>query len=282
MTDERQLLDQHLIRQQLQTLVPDAAYVDVFTSVTSTNTVCAEKIAHADFSGLYICLAEHQTQGRGRRGRVWSSPASAGLYLSIAQRIDSIDTLGGLSLAVGLVVLQTLETHLGLTDIRLKWPNDLLYQGKKLGGVLIEIVRDASQLPTLIIGIGINCSHDDSINTINNTDTINNSDNTVACLADIPANKLLERSALAASIIVAVLRLLEDYAQKTFAFYQADWNHRDAFNGQSVVLMTEGRVTASGIERGVNASGHLLLETEGRIESIDSGELSLRLAPNAP
>ena len=106
-------------------------------------------------SGL-VCTAEQQTAGRGRRGREWISPFGRNLYVStVWEFTQGAAALEGLSLAVGVAVAQALK-GLGLPEVQLKWPNDIQHEGKKLGGVLLEMVGDASRQCQVVVGIGVN------------------------------------------------------------------------------------------------------------------------------
>ena len=241
----------------------------VFPCVTSTNTVCAERAAQPDFVSPFVCIANQQTAGRGRRGRVWDSPPSAGLYLSLAWGISDIEAWQGLSLAVGLVIAQVLEKTAQLPGLQLKWPNDILQDNKKLGGVLIEVVRDAANAPVLVIGAGINCERDHA-----QTDAITNER---AYLSDSAATVVVSRNALAAELVAAMLALLQSYESKQFRGYRADWERYDAYRDREVVLLTDGNVTAAGIEQGVNDQGELRVLVDGVLRNVSTGEVSLRL-----
>jgi BirA family biotin operon repressor/biotin-[acetyl-CoA-carboxylase] ligase len=199
---------------------------------------------------------------------VWDSPAGSGLYFSIAWRIADIEAWQGLSLAIGLVLLQTLEKHLAVQNLQLKWPNDILYADKKLGGVLIEIVRDATNAPVLVIGAGINCQR--------NTAAIEEPDNERAYLSETVDE--LDKNQLVAELITTIIFLLQDYESKQFTAYRADWERYDAYREREVVLLSAGNITIAGIERGVNARGELRVDVDGVIRTVNAGELSLRLA----
>ncbi|WP_235263807.1 biotin--[acetyl-CoA-carboxylase] ligase [Nitrincola sp. A-D6] len=128
--------------------------VDLRLSTGSTNELALEGLRHGVHRGLYV--AEQQTAGRGRRGRQWVSPFASGLYFSLAWRFRcGVTALEGLSLTVGLALKRVLDKA-GYADIGVKWPNDLLVNGKKLAGVLIEVTGDTAVESQLVIGIGMN------------------------------------------------------------------------------------------------------------------------------
>lgn len=265
-----ELLNKTLIAKRLQFVSGEGVHynLDVFPCVTSTNTVCTDYAANQTLHKPYVCIAEQQTAGRGRRGRVWDSPAGTGLYFSIAWRIADIEAWQGLSLAIGLVLVRTLEKHLNVQNLQLKWPNDILYADKKLGGVLIEIVRDATNAPVLVIGVGINCQR-----SLEGTTEPNNER---AYLSETVSE--LDQNQLVAELITAIVLLLQDYESKQFTAYRADWQRYDAYREREVVLLSAGNIAIAGIERGVNAHGELRVDVDGVIRTVNAGELSLRLA----
>ncbi len=117
--------------------------VAVRDSVGSTNDVVRERGQGGSFHGAVV-LAEEQTQGRGRRGRTWHSPAGANLYCSLGWSFERpLQTLSGLSLAIGAMIAETVETDYG-AELALKWPNDLFHDDRKLGGILVEMVGEDS------------------------------------------------------------------------------------------------------------------------------------------
>lgn len=126
--------------------------LELFSSIDSTNSYL---LRHSDLAGR-ICVAELQTQGRGRRGRAWVSPYAQNVYLSIGWGFDGgVAVIEGLSLAVGVAIAHALQKQ-GVSGIELKWPNDVLYCGKKLAGILIEMVGDPSGYCQVVIGVGVN------------------------------------------------------------------------------------------------------------------------------
>jgi BirA family biotin operon repressor/biotin-[acetyl-CoA-carboxylase] ligase len=151
-----ELLDAQKIQSGLGTSAsPVLTRLWLDSAVDSTNAEAMRQLQQGPCAGL-VCLAEQQTAGRGRRGRSWVSPFASNLYLSVVWEFEGgAASLEGLSLAVGVAVAQGLE-NCGAGGIELKWPNDLLHQGRKLGGILIEMVGDAAGSCQVVIGIGIN------------------------------------------------------------------------------------------------------------------------------
>ena len=116
-------------------------------AISSTNEFITNQINHLKKGDL--CLAEYQTAGRGRRGRQWLSPFAGQLIFSFYWTIDPKKALDGLSLVIGLAIAEALNA-------KVKWPNDILLSGRKLGGILVEIINHKNGLLNLVVGIGIN------------------------------------------------------------------------------------------------------------------------------
>jgi BirA family biotin operon repressor/biotin-[acetyl-CoA-carboxylase] ligase len=261
-------LDPAVFHALLKAHAGEQAVLDVRDSVTSTNAICIEYAAQHELYAPYICIASQQTAGRGRRGRVWDSPLAAGIYLSIAWRIADLEAWQGMSLAVGVAVIQALESVTGVSGLQLKWPNDILLGDGKLGGVLIEVTRDAVQSSVLVIGVGINCERP--------SDT-GQTDNARAYLSEQVSSPVCH-STLGGALAVGILDVLQCFESLRFAAYRDMWEGYDAWRGRDVVLLSGDNVIAAGIESGVNAVGELLILQEGVLKPVNAGELSLRLA----
>lgn len=237
----------------------------LFEEIDSTNEFLL-KNAESLPSGS-LCLAECQTAGRGRRGRQWYSPQSENLYFSMLWRYESGDfsTLSSLSLVVALVIAETFE-QLGVEEIQIKWPNDIYYQGKKTGGILIENKLDKNGI-SLVIGIGLNLG-------------MGVVDQTVVTQAwsDLAAYRL-NRNQLAAQLANKLQHTLIAFPYTHFSTYLPLWQRFDIFYNRSVKLLTEqGEI--HGISQGINEKGELLLERDGSIECYAIGEISLRAQEN--
>ena len=126
--------------------------VSLFTSIDSTNQWILDRIGQVQEG--HLCFTEYQTAGKGRRGRTWVSPVGANLMFSLYwQMPDGMAAAMGVSLVVGVAVVETLH-QFGLTDIRLKWPNDLYANDKKIAGILVEMTGQAGELHTLLSVLG--------------------------------------------------------------------------------------------------------------------------------
>jgi len=213
-----------------------------------------------------VVLAEHQTAGRGRRGRQWVTTFAGGLWLSLAWRFDlPMAALAGVSLAAGVALARVLE-EFGLESHRLKWPNDLMVEGRKLAGILVEASGEASGPCVAVVGVGLNLS-----------------------LAAEPAAAIDQpwcdlhahlpeppgRNRLAGRLIDELVRACLRYQREGLTPFLEDWRARDGFEGRKVEVRT-GEERLVGICRGVDESGALRLERDGVVRRFHAGEVSLR------
>ncbi|MBD1557471.1 bifunctional biotin--[acetyl-CoA-carboxylase] ligase/biotin operon repressor BirA [Vibrio sp. S9_S30] len=236
----------------------------VFPVINSTNQFlldCAGELNRGD-----VCLAEYQSQGRGRRGRQWVSPFGSNLYLSMYWRLEAgIAAAMGLSLVVGVAAVEALES-LGVQGIKLKWPNDLYYEDKKLAGILVEMSGQAGAAAHLVIGMGLNIAMPEKTENITQPWT---------SLEQIIPGENIDRNALALAMINAWERSLESYELHGMEGFVERWNRLDNFLGRSIKLIL-GPKELLGIARGIDAQGGILIETDKGIETFIGGEISLR------
>lgn len=221
-------------------------------------------------SGLGIaCVAEQQTAGRGRRGRRWVSPFGANVYLSLLWQFDLPATaLAGLSLAAGVAVAQALR-GLGIDEVALKWPNDLLWRGRKLGGILVELAGEAEGPTRAVIGVGVNHRMPADAGAAIDQDW---ADVAGALPAGTPS-----RLALVASLLDHLVAALPRFAAGGLAPFLPAWEALDALRGREVVVqLGEGVVRGTAI--GVARSGALRLATMTGEREFLGGEVSLRAA----
>jgi BirA family biotin operon repressor/biotin-[acetyl-CoA-carboxylase] ligase len=219
-----------------------------------------------------VVIAEAQSAGRGRRGRTWISAPGDSLTFSLLWCFTPGTAPAGLSLAAGLAVAQALE-KVGVTErnprgtggtaVQLKWPNDLLLEGKKLGGILIELLPGAPHVA--VIGVGINLHLPEALPAD-------------LCAQSAALNGTVEPSDLLAHILLALLAVLESFAESGFAGLRAAWTQHHAFENAPIRLLSDFAPPRAGLCRGVDVDGALLLEIDGRVERVLSGEVSLRSA----
>ncbi len=231
--------------------------------VDSTNTVARRQIEQG-LVHSYVCMAERQTQGRGRLGRTWISPFGRNLYMSATWEFSGgVAALEGLSLAVGVAVSRAVES-LGVEVISLKWPNDILLNGRKVGGVLLEMLGDPSGLCQVVVGIGINVAMPRDVAI----------DQPWADLGSYPG---VTRNGLAGAVLGELLPLLATYAETRFRSYRQAWEELDAYGGERVRLSTPG-AEVEGVARGVSDTGAICLDIDGNRRFYSGGEISLRKA----
>ncbi|WJG08839.1 bifunctional biotin--[acetyl-CoA-carboxylase] ligase/biotin operon repressor BirA [Aliiglaciecola sp. LCG003] len=240
-----------------------SAQINVLNVIDSTNQYLKELSLKP--SNGYVCLAEAQTAGRGRHGRTWVSPYGASIYMSMFWSFPGgYQAIGGLSLAVGIAVVNAL-TKLGVADCQLKWPNDIYLKGKKLAGILVEVEGQMGAACDCIIGIGLNIDLPEHQITI---------DQPWTDLAKATGGEF-DRNFLAANIIDELTTSLRQFEQQGLLPVIAEWKKLDFFADQAVTL-TIGNKKLTGICRGIDKDGALLLEHNGEVRPFHGGEISVR------
>ncbi len=240
--------------------------LDIRDSIDSTNAEAMRRLEAGAGSGL-VCTAEQQSAGRGRRGRHWVSPYACNLYLSVVwEYSQGAAALEGLSLAVGVAVARALQ-RCGVPPVQLKWPNDILHEGDKLGGVLLEMAGDASGACQVVVGVGLNVAMPETASTA--------IDQAWTDLRRVTEGGAPSRNALLAALLDELLPLVADFEACGFSAWRDQWLALDAFAGRSVILNT-GQQQLAGTARGVDERGALLLETTTGIKSVYGGEISMR------
>jgi BirA family transcriptional regulator, biotin operon repressor / biotin---[acetyl-CoA-carboxylase] ligase len=238
--------------------------VGVAGQVDSTNAVLLRE-AKAGAAHKQVLAAEWQSAGRGRRGRQWQAMPGGAVLFSLLWRFNQpVAALSGLSLAVGLALVRALR-GLGLTEVMMKWPNDILWRGRKLAGLLIELEGDMLSPASAVIGIGLNVRLPESLRTA--------IDQPVVDL--VTAGLAVDRNHLLATLLTTLDATLTAFEQGGFASLQAEWQAAHAYHGQAVQVQ-RGDETLHGIVCGVDGHGALLLDTaQGRM-TLHSGEVSVR------
>ena len=242
--------------------------LDFLDTCASTSTLLLARARAGAPSGSVIAC-ELQSAGRGRRGNSWQSGAGGSLTFSLLWRFArGAAGLSGLSLAVGVAAARALDS-VGIAGVQLKWPNDLLHAGRKLGGILIEAHGDAPGSTAAVIGIGLNLSLPAALRA--------GIAQAVTDVASISA-KPPQRERLLAAVLVELLQVLDLFAAQGFAPLRQEWMARHAHQGKPVTLCAGAgaEAAATGRAAGVAEDGALLLETARGLERFVSGELSLR------
>ncbi len=241
------------------------AKLEIFDQLDSTNTYLMNHARKSNASG-HICLAEYQSSGKGRRGRTWVSPFAGNIYLSILWRFQlGLSALGGLSLVVGVAVVRALK-KLGISGVGLKWPNDIYWQDKKLGGILIEVIGESEGPCSAVIGLGLNVYLP-----LNTTASIQQPwIDLEQILGEIP----IDRNQLTATLLNELIPILELFSTENLPSYLEEWRSYDCMLNKAVTFHLP-KQTLKGVVKGINQDGLLLLTTEqGEIRTFASGELS--------
>lgn len=240
--------------------------VEVLDNVESTNMLLLQRAAAGSASGSVVA-AEWQTQGRGRRGRVWHATPTAALTFSVLWRFQQgAGFLAGLSLAVGVAVARVLSA-LGVHDAGLKWPNDIIWHGRKLAGILIEMQGDMLGPSAAVIGIGLNCRLPDMLHERIDQPVV---DLETAC-SEVP-----DRNRVLALLLIELVRVIDVFARDGFVSLREEWQNRHVYQGKLVKLMLPDGKVVSGTAQGVADDGTLLLATKAGQRRFHSGEVSLK------
>lgn len=262
-----ELLSEPLIAARMGGLVRPLQ-LEVLPLVDSTNTRLMSRAEQLP-SG-FVCVAEQQSAGRGRRGRAWVSPFARNLYFSLLWRFEGgAAELEGLSLAVGVCIAEALES-LGIDGVSLKWPNDVLADGKKLAGILLEMSGDPAGACHLVIGVGINVDMA-SMQALD----IDQPWVDVASLARAQGLAPISRNTLCARVLRNLWELLDEYPERGFAFWRERWMARAAYLNRPVCIVTSSQ-QSHGTLLGVDTSGALRLATDTGEQLVYGGEVSLR------
>jgi BirA family transcriptional regulator, biotin operon repressor / biotin---[acetyl-CoA-carboxylase] ligase len=259
-------LDGARVREQLGACA-SMFQVELVEVADSTNTVLLNEALAGAPAGLVVA-AELQTQGRGRRGRAWHTGLGGALTFSVLWRFEQgVRDLGGLSLAVGIALVRALKA-LGVEGAMVKWPNDVVWQHQKLGGVLTEIEGDVMGPSAAVIGIGLNVYLDPDIR--------QRIDQAVTDVASTGVR--VDRSRLLAACLVHLADVLRGFARDGFAPLRAEWEASNAFAGHTMALTLADRSEQIGVAAGVADDGALLLQTETGLRRFYSGDVSVRAA----
>lgn len=233
--------------------------IEWLEEVDSSN---AELLRRAPQLGArHALVARRQSGGRGRQGRSWLSP-TGGLYLSLFARLPRpLQALDGFSLALGIALCRMLRAH-GLDRVALKWPNDLQVDGRKLGGLLVEIAEHGDAHCALVIGLGLNLAMPDQH------------------APDQPWTDLnhhgldTDIEIWAQRCVVTLNAAIDDFAGAGFAPWLADWAEFDALHGRAVTV--EGATAVHGMADGIEADGALRVQRDGQTVRIRTGDVRVR------
>ena len=237
--------------------------VEVFQSIESTNSYLLTQSFEPNRAR--VCMAESQTSGRGRRGNNWQSTPYKNIMLSVSWSFDHWPaTITGLGLAVGLVIAEYLNNQLGV-NAKIKWPNDILVDNHKIGGILVDVSGESSGCCNVVIGLGLNVNQE------------NWSSEVAYQWVDLASlGVAIERNELAADLISVLVAMLSRYEEAGFTPMTERWNVMNGYAGQ-IVRVGTGSQAFVGRMQGVDENGALLIDVGGEIKRVDDSSLSVRL-----
>ena len=238
--------------------------VQILDEVASTNTYLMQ---HKD-SAHATCVAAHvQTHGKGRRGRTWVSQLGASLTFSLLWRFQcGAAALSGLSLAVGVALIRALNS-LSVNNVQLKWPNDVLVEGKKLAGILIELQGDLEGPSAAVIGVGVNLNLPKNV--------LDSIDQPAIDLANASI-KHVNQSELLGVILKHLADVLSSFETHGFIGLRDEWLSYHAYENKPVRMLLPNGTDVHGIVKGVADDGILLVQTALGLQRFSAGEISLR------
>ncbi|MDD5114451.1 MAG: bifunctional biotin--[acetyl-CoA-carboxylase] ligase/biotin operon repressor BirA [Methylobacter sp.] len=239
--------------------------LEIHQQIDSTNRYLSEQAQNHAPSGS-ICLAEYQTAGKGRRGRQWVSPFGSNIYLSILWRFQQGPaSISGLSLAIGVAVIRALKIY-GIDELGLKWPNDIYSQGKKFGGILVEVSGESGGPCVAVIGLGLNMFLPEA-----EAEGISQA---WTDLNKITGRNDLARNELAGLLLNELLPVVAEFETLGIKAYLDEWRDYDCLRQKSATLFIANQ-PFTGIVQGIDDSGMLLIKRpDGSIQTFASGEVS--------
>ncbi len=262
-----ELLSKKIIHSYLsEKFTVTAEDIIILDSVSSTNSYIAKKMLST--KNVNICLAEMQTAGRGRHEKKWFSPYAKNIYLSIGYYTSTkLNQLSGLSLAMAIAITNALEQYGIKEEITIKWPNDILWKGHKLAGILIETIAKSPNLYQVIIGVGLNVA----------MPLQNNIDQPWCDISRI-IKDTPDRNKVAGLVLNNLLVTLNEFQRHGFKHFAQKWQQLDLVLGKMIAIVTPHCKKISGLGWGIDSAGNYLVKTEnGKIEKFTAGELSLEI-----
>lgn len=269
------LLDAAFIEQKLSEHQVALESLDVPLTVPSTNQFLLDLPAPEPGS-MRACTCEIQSAGRGRRGRSWTAPFGSGVCLSLSwQFVVTPPEFSALGLVVGVAATRAL-IGLGVPGIQLKWPNDLVWRHRKLGGILIEMRGEAEGPAKVVIGMGINLRMPAEVR----LDLAKQNAVLLTDLHEIAPPRVPTRNELIVAVLRELAGALPIFAHSGLAPFRDEWRRFDAIANAPVKVFTQSQ-TVLGEARGISPSGSLLVDVNGTMQEFVSGEVSVRSVPSA-
>jgi len=263
-----ELLSEKRIKKSLSPLaIEHCRNIEVLFKTESTNSCLFDRLATEQIHGNVV-LAEYQSHGRGRRGNKWLSPLASGITFSVGWRFDIVPrTLSLLSLYMGVAMARALHAE-KITNVGLKWPNDVVVMNKKIGGILLEVRGEASGPVDVVIGIGMNYELAEEFNS--------NIDQAVTDICSHTEQRL-SRNNLVATLLSNVFEILEGLSRDQSSNLLNEWRALDCYAEQRVKLFLPNE-EIEGVLKGVDDQGLLLMSVGGEVKRYTSGEISLRMS----
>ncbi len=267
----KQLIKERITCQLSKSLISVLDKLQVHDVTSSTNDLLMTCMP--DKAGQFVVsIANQQTAGRGRNGSVWQSPPDENIYMSVGvmMGITHLNELGGLSLACG-VALARMFDSMGI-NVGLKWPNDILFEDKKLAGILVETRVKTSQV-YVIVGVGVN---------------INMSKSIAGELIDQPwadvgmtlnDSGIMDRNQIAAQMMESLISCLKEYMQTSFASFNNDWHKYEILSGRNVIVKKDGD-ELNGTVMGINSDYSLKVRVNNKEQSFYAADIKLKMTGN--
>ncbi|WP_342220087.1 biotin--[acetyl-CoA-carboxylase] ligase [Rickettsiella endosymbiont of Miltochrista miniata] len=260
-----ELLDASYIVKELGEANQLLSQLEVLMLVDSTNNYLLNK---TEYTGNFAVLAEQQTAGRGQFKRNWHSSFGKNIALSLLWQFSSpLNKLLGLTLVVGIAVVKALEEY-GLKGIQLKWPNDIIYDGKKLAGILIESRSIEQKIQRMVIGMGLNLYNPSTNHSPINHQAITS----IFSIQNLPPR----RNQLAVLILKNLLHSLLVFEAKGLDYFMGDWQRLDNLAGKLITIQNQNNFL-EGVGRGINTQGQLCVQIKNQIHYFNSGEIRVKL-----
>ena len=218
-----------------------------------------------DAKQIQVSLAEYQTSGRGRQHRTWISPFASGICLSVYQEVAYANFPVGLSVFIGIELIKCLK-KLGLRRLRIKWPNDLYSNERKLGGLLVELHQSSPYKLVANVGLGVNYK----LPAIQSWEK--NLDHKPISLSEIKGSTYLNRNLLTAHFIHSITNSLLNFNGDSLRITQSDWGDLDMLFGKELKIQVGSQIIR-GINKGIDREGRLVVETNGETKTIVSGHI---------
>ena len=235
--------------------------VDVLDEIGSTN----DYFTDTTFDAPFLCVSDYQSKGRGRLNREWVSTSGSNIHMSLLYKFHRYtNQLSGLSLTTGLAVREAIMNACGIKELSVKWPNDILCEGRKLSGILIETKTIGKQFYA-VVGIGVNVNMEEPETEIQNSWT---------SIYKITERKY-DRSDLIANIVNNLCKYYKKLERSGFSQFSADWEEHDVLRGKYVKIRQDNRVF-EGPCLGVDECGRLSIRTDSGLRFFNYGDVTTR------